>query len=509
MINFTPLVRPLFESRIRQSIRFIDHGDVVQRQQLYELLGQASFTEIGQKYKFIDSLTYNQFRERVPLHSYEDLRPAIMRMVAGEKDVLWRGVTTRFAQSSGTSNGKSKYIPITVDSLQRCHYQGAFDVVAHYLNINQDSRIFAGKSFILGGSFANELKLNRGVKVGDLSANLIENINPIANIVRVPSKRIALMPDWEQKLPALVENSMNEDITNISGVPSWFLTVLENVLQRKGVQCIHDVWPHLEVFFHGGISFEPYRNRYAQLCDPSRMHYLETYNASEGFFAVQTSWETNSMMLLLDTGVFYEFIPLEDVDSDNPRVFPLWEVERGKTYSLVITANNGLWRYKIGDTVKIEQTAPVKIKITGRTCHFINAFGEELMVFNADEAIKRACHDTAAAVRDYTAAPVYASEGRRGHHQWLVEFSTPPYDIKKFAERLDAHLKELNSDYEAKRYKNIFLDGPEIVMASKGLFERWLGKTGKCGGQRKVPRLNNDRALMSQMLEMNNENSNI
>lgn len=505
MFNFTPLVRPVFESRIRKSLRFIDYGDVVQREQLYTLIGQASFTEIGQKYKFIDSLTYDQFRERVPLHSYEDLQPAIMRMVAGEKDVLWRGVTTHFAQSSGTTGRKSKYIPITPESLKQCHYQGGFDVVAHYLNLNPDSRLFAGKSFILGGSFANELKTKPGVKVGDLSANLIENINPIANLVRVPSKEIALMEDWEKKLPALVESSMNEDITNISGVPSWFLTVLEEVLHRKGASCIHDVWPHLEVFFHGGISFEPYRDQYRRICNPDKMHYLETYNASEGFFAVQTSWESNAMMLLLDVGVFYEFIPLEDIDSDNPRVLPIWEVEKGKTYALVITANNGLWRYKIGDTVKIEQTTPVKIKIAGRTRHFINAFGEELMVYNADEAIKRTCRDTGAEVKDYTAAPVYASEGQHGHHQWLIEFGCRPHDIKLFAERLDAHLKELNSDYEAKRYKNIFLDMPEITIARTGLFDRWLGSTGKRGGQRKVPRLVNDRAIISQMLEINNE----
>lgn len=505
MFNFTPLVRPLFESRIHKSSRFIDYGDVVQREQLYSLIGQASFTEIGQKYKFIDSLTYDQFSQRVPLHSYEDLKPAIMRMVAGEKNVLWRGVTTHFAQSSGTSDGKSKYIPITADSLRLCHYQGGFDVVAHYLNLNPASRIFVGKSFILGGSFANGLKqLKPGVRVGDLSATLIENINPLANIVRIPSKQVALMEDWEAKLPALVESSINEDVTNISGVPSWFLTVIEEVLRRKGATCIHEVWPHLEVFFHGGISFEPYRDRYSRLCDMSRMHFLETYNASEGFFAVQTSWESRAMMLLLDMGVFYEFIPIEDVDSDNPRVVPLWEVEKGKTYALVITANNGLWRYKIGDTVTVEQTAPVKITIAGRTRHFINAFGEELMVHNADEAIKRACSDTHAEVNDYTAAPVYAAEGRHGHHQWLVEFAMPPADLRLFAERLDLHLKELNSDYEAKRYKGIFLDGPEVTVARQGLFDRWLASTGKRGGQRKVPRLSNDRVLIAQLLEMNN-----
>ena len=504
MIDFTPLARQIFAGRLREAARFVNHGDTVQREELDMLLQQASRTEIGIKYGFGERMNYAQFRERVPLHGYEELRSSIMRMVRGEKNVLWRGKVTHFAQSSGTSDGKSKYIPISSESFCRCHYRGGSDVVAHYLNINPESRIFSGMGFILGGSFANELNLPPGVKVGDLSANLIDNINPVVNLVRVPDKHTALMMDWSRKLPALVEASRTRNITNISGVPSWFLTVLKEVIKREGASCIHDVWPNLEVFFHGGISFEPYRDEYASICDNSRMHYLETYNASEGFFAVQSSADSNAMMLLLDVGVFYEFIPLEDVDSDSPRVLPIWEVEQGKTYSLVISANNGLWRYKIGDTVRIEQTSPVKIKIAGRTKHYINAFGEELMVHNADEAIKRACRDTGAMIANYTAAPVYACGDKHGHHQWLIEFNRRPADLERFADLLDKHLQAVNSDYEAKRSGSIFLDRLTIVEAVEGLFDRWLGSTGKLGGQRKVPRLSNDRHIIDDMLKMNN-----
>ena len=504
MIDFTPLARQIFAGRLREAARFVNHGDTVQREELDMLLQQASRTEIGIKYGFGERMNYAQFRERVPLHGYEELRSSIMRMVRGEKNVLWRGKVTHFAQSSGTSDGKSKYIPISSESFCRCHYRGGSDVVAHYLNINPESRIFSGMGFILGGSFANELNLPPGVKVGDLSANLIDNINPVVNLVRVPDKHTALMMDWSRKLPAPVEASRKRNITNISGVPSWFLTVLKEVIKREGASCIHDVWPNLEVFFHGGISFEPYRDEYASICDNSRMHYLETYNASEGFFAVQSSADSNAMMLLLDVGVFYEFIPLEDVDSDSPRVLPIWEVEQGKTYSLVISANNGLWRYKIGDTVRIEQTSPVKIKIAGRTKHYINAFGEELMVHNADEAIKRACRDTGAMIANYTAAPVYACGDKHGHHQWLIEFNRRPADMERFADLLDKHLQAVNSDYEAKRSGSIFLDRLTIVEAVEGLFDRWLGSTGKLGGQRKVPRLSNDRHIIDDMLKMNN-----
>ncbi|MBR6948388.1 MAG: GH3 auxin-responsive promoter family protein, partial [Muribaculaceae bacterium] len=463
---------------------------------------KAALTRIGRKYDFSTIRTYKQFASTLPLYSYEDLRPQIMRMVNGSKDELWPGRCYNFAQSSGTTGGRSKYIPITRESFQWNHYLGASDVVSHYLNLNTSSRIFSGKAFILGGSFANNLQLKPGVRVGDLSANLIENMNPLANLMRIPGKQVALMEDWSEKLPRLVEASIGANVTNLSGVPSWFLTVLRQVLERTGKSSIHEVWPNLEVFFHGGIAFGPYRQQYEEICDMSKMHFLDTYNASEGFFAVQSDWSTEAMLLLLDVGVFYEFLPIEDIDSETPEVYPIWEIEQGKTYELIITAANGLWRYRLGDTVTIEQLNPVKIKIAGRTHSFINAFGEELMVHNADHAITLAAQETGAEVLNYTAAPVYAQGGKRGYHQWLIEFAHEPQDIDRFMQLLDRHLREVNSDYDAKRTGDIFLDGPELVIASPGLFDRWLASTGKLGGQRKIPRLNNNRNIIEQMLTM-------
>lgn len=499
-MDFTPLVKGHFRNRLQEQVRFIDHADAVQQGELVKLVETAALTQMGRRYDFSTCRTYSDFASRVPLHRYEDLRPMIMRMVDGEAGVLWPGRTFNFAQSSGTTDGRSKYIPITPQALRRNHYQGASDVVAHYLNLNPQSRIFSGKALILGGSFANELQLKPGVQVGDLSATLIQNINPLANLFRVPSKHVALMADWSEKLPALVEASMHQNITNLSGVPSWFLTVLKQVLERTGKSCIHEVWPNLEVFFHGGIAFAPYRQQYEAICDMSRMHFLDTYNASEGFFAVQTDWDDTAMMLLLDIGVFYEFLPIEQTDSTEPEVYPIWEVEPGRTYELIITACNGLWRYRIGDTVTITQLNPVKIKIAGRTRSFINAFGEEVMVHNTDQAITQAAQQTGAQVLNYTVAPVYADDHQSGHHQWLVEFDVQPADLKQFITLVDKHLQQANSDYQAKRAGSIFLAPPTLVVAQPGLFDRWLASTGKLGGQRKVPRLSNDRHIIEQML---------
>ncbi len=501
MFNFTPLVRGHLVSRLQQQVRYIDHADAVQQGELVRLVERASLTSFGRKYDFSSIRTYRQFASTVPLYSYEDLEPHIMRMVNGARDELWPGRCINFAQSSGTS-GRSKYIPITRESFQWNHYQGASDVVSHYLNLNPESRLFSGKAFILGGSFANNLQLKPGVRVGDLSANLIENMNPLAGLLRVPSRQIALMEDWTQKLPRLVDACIGQNVTNLSGVPSWFLTVIGRVLDKTGKSCIHDVWPNLEVFFHGGIAFEPYRQQYEAICDMDKMHFLNNYNASEGFFAVQSSWESTAMLLLLDVGVFYEFLPVEDSDSSTPEVYPIWEIEQGRTYELVITAANGLWRYRIGDTVTIEQLNPVKISIAGRTRSFINAFGEELMVHNADQAITLAARETGCQVLNYTAAPVYARDGERGRHQWLIEFAAPPAEPDRFMQLLDSHLRQVNSDYDAKRTGDLFLAAPELVIAPTGLFDRWLASTGKLGGQRKVPRLSNNRDLIDQMLRL-------
>lgn len=502
-MDFTPIARYLFAPRVKASLQWIQNAEAVQRAQLSWLVNSARNTLWGEKHNYGDITSYEEFASKVPITPYEKIRSLVERMIDGERDILWKGRVTHFAQSSGTSDGKSKYIPITADSFKRCHYQGGTDVVAHYLNLYPDSRMFSGKGFILGGSYANELTLKKGVVVGDLSANLIDNINPVVNMVRVPSKRIALMEDWEKKLPALINASIGQNITNISGVPSWFLTVLKGVIQQAGANTIHDVWPNLEVFFHGGISFAPYREQYRAITDPTKMRYLETYNASEGFFAVQNAIDDPAMLLLLDVGVFYEFIPLSQIDQPQPEALPIWKVKPGEVYALVLSACNGLWRYPIGDTVKIESVNPVKITIAGRTKHYINAFGEELMVHNADAAITKACAAHNCAILNYTAAPVYADNKSRGRHEWLIEFSRRPNDINQFATTLDNLLQQENSDYQAKRYKGIFLDQLSIVEAKAGVFDQWLASTGKLGGQRKVPRLCNDRRFIDAILQLN------
>lgn len=503
MIDLTPLARPIFSPRIKAADSWRGNIRAVQESQLKRLIAAAKNTLYGQEHNFAQIKTYDDFRRLVPIVAYEDIRPLVMRMVMGERDILWPGRCRRFAQSSGTSDGKSKYIPVTDDSLKINHYAGAKDVVAHYLDINPDSRIFSGKSFILGGSFANEVShLPADVRVGDLSANLIDNINPVVNLFRVPSKEIALMADWHQKLPALVQASLRQNITNISGVPSWFMTVLREVIAAAGASTIHDVWPNLEVFMHGGISFEPYREQYELLTDPAKMHYVETYNASEGFFATQTSADDHAMMLLLDIGVFFEFMPIGSVSDPHGEAIPAWQVEPGKTYALIISSCNGLWRYSIGDTITVRSADPLKITIAGRTKHFINAFGEEVMVHNTDAALSEACAKCGASALNYTVAPVYDDGGHRGRHQWLIEWHTPPADKDAFAETLDLALQAVNSDYQAKRSGNIFLDRLTITDAPAGLFDRWLQATGKLGGQRKIPRLSNDRHIIEQLLKM-------
>lgn len=499
MLNFTNLARPLLAHYSRSARNWSDPAGMerTQRRVLERLLGAAAGTSVGQRHGFRYLRRYEDYAARVPMVEYEDIRQDVMRMVGGARNILWPGRTVNFAQSSGTSGGKSKFIPITARGLRANHYAGTRHAVAFYLNLYPQSRLFGGASFILGGSFANELpEVAPGVRVGDLSATLIRSIPRVAEFFRVPSRRTALMADWNAKLPALVEESIGKDITNISGVPSWFLTVLRKVLERTGASTIHDVWPNLEVFFHGGIAFGPYRSQYQAITDPSKMRYLETYNASEGFFAVADSLEDPGMRLLADSDAFYEFI------CDDGTVLPPWKVQPGEVYELVVTNSNGLWRYRLGDTVRIESIEPLRISVAGRTKCFINAFGEELMVHNADAAIAAACADTDAAVADYTAAPVYATATSRGRHQWLVEWSrTPRSGTEAFAAALDSHLCRLNSDYQAKRSGNIFLDGPQVVSLPAGTFNRWLADTGKLGGQRKVPRLANDRHIADQILK--------
>ena len=509
-IDFTPLVRNHFKKIARRVAGWKDNTETIQTEILRKLLSRAENTVYGRQSGFssilqADSL-YEAYSSAVPLVGYEDIRPLVMRMIKGEKDVLWPGLCHDYAQSSGTSGGKSKYVPVTSDSLQGNHYRGGEDAVAHYLNNNPRSRMFSGKGFILGGSFSNTLDIHEGnVKVGDLSATLINRITPLAELVRVPDKKTALLSDWEQKLPALVEKASKEYVTNISGVPSWFLTVLRRIMAASETDSIKDVWPGLEVFFHGGISFEPYREEYLEITKGLDMHFVETYNASEGFFGVQNDPADPSLLLIIDRDVFYEFLPIGD---DDAKAIPAWKTEAGKIYELVISASNGLWRYRLGDTVRVTSVNPVKIKIAGRTGGFINAFGEELMEDNAEKAIAQAADKCGAHILNYTAAPVYAKRGKKGRHQWLVEWETPPRDMAEFTRVMDTALRSLNSDYDAKRSKSIFLDPPEIITAKKGLFDEWLKLAGshKLGGQRKVPRLSNSREMIEKLLELNKNN---
>lgn len=475
-----------------------DDLEHTQRQVLAKLLRDARSTSIGRRYGFASISDAEHFARRVPIHAYEDIRSDVMRMIQGEANVLWPGRCMRFAQSSGTSDGRSKYVPVTTESLCRNHFPGSAACVAEFLRLNPKSKLIGGRSFILGGSFATELRhLPAGVKVGDLSAHLIETMPGGSSLLRVPAdKRVALMPNWHDKLPALVEAARNADVRSISGVPSWFLTVLREILKATGAETIHEVWPNLEVFFHGGIAFDPYREQYQAITDPAKMHFLETYNASEGFFAVQDRLTPGAMLLLPDIGVYYEFDPM---DGSGPR--KAWEVEKGRVYALVITSCNGLWRYPIGDTVRIETLSPLRISIAGRTKLYINAFGEELMVHNSDAALTATCQTLGCRVSDYTAAPIYTTQASHGRHQWLVEFDREPASLSEFAALLDKNLCKENSDYAAKRAGSIFLDPVEVIPLPRGTFDRWLESTGKLGGQRKVPRLSPNRKIVDSILK--------
>lgn len=501
-MNITSLARIYFTRQHSMMTDAAADTERSQRATLASLLKAARNTAIGKQYDFASIHTAEDFSARLPLIEYEDIRADVTRMVSGEQNILWPGQCRRFAQSSGTSGGASKFIPLTPRSLKRCHFRGGSHVVATYLHNHPESRLFSGRSFILGGSYATDAAHPANCHIGDLSASLIDCINPIANLVRVPSKPIALMEDWNEKLPALVKATISKDVRSLSGVPSWFMTVIEKIMEAAGASELHQVWPNLEVFFHGGIAFGPYREQYNRLIDPSRMNYMETYNASEGFFALQDNPDDPAMLLLQDVDVFYEFMPIENIDDNRQSPLKAWQVKPGHTYALIITSSNGLWRYLIGDTVTVTSTNPLKIKIAGRTRSFINAFGEELMVHNADAAMIEAAAATGADVADYTASPVFATDGKKGHHLWLVEFNHAPDNIDRFTSALDTSLQNVNSDYRAKRSGNIFLAPPRVISLPKGTFIRYLAATGKLGGQRKVPRLKNDSSITDSILSL-------
>jgi len=509
-MSLTRIVRNFFAPRWHELERHRRGGEALQRGVLKHLVERAADTEYGRNHLFTAIKDYDDFARNLPLTTYEDLKDDIDRMRQGERDVLWPGRVKWYAKSSGTTNDKSKFIPVSEEGLKRVHYRGGTDAVALYLRNNPQSRMFDGRGLILGGSHAPNYNLP-GSLVGDLSAILIENINPIVNLVRVPSKKTALLSDFEVKRDRIAQEALHKDVTNLSGVPSWMLSVLRRVMELSGKEHLEEVWPHLEVFFHGGVAFTPYRSQYEQLITSPGMHYMETYNASEGFFGLQDDPQDKSMLLMLDYDVFYEFIDSEelikseaaDASHTDLHPIPLWAVEKGKNYAMVISTSCGLWRYMIGDTIQFTSTNPYKFVISGRTKSFINAFGEELIVDNAEKGLAYACQKTGAVVSEYTAAPVFMDAQAKCRHQWLVEFEKRPADLDAFAAILDRKLQELNSDYEAKRYKNITLQPLEIIEARQGLFNDWLRLRGKLGGQHKVPRLSNNREQMEQLLKMN------
>ena len=496
-MSITPIIRKVFEPRMQDLEKHLNGGEALQRAVLSRLITQGRDTEYGRHHAFATMKGYDDFTRCVPVNTYEELKDAIDRMRHGEADVLWPGRVKWYAKSSGTTNDKSKFIPVSPRGLQKIHYAGGRDAVALYLRNNPQSRLFDGRSLILGGSHAPNYNVKDSL-VGDLSAILIENINPLANLVRVPKKQTALLADFEVKRERIAREAMTKNVTNISGVPSWMLSVLTCMMELTGKQHLEEVWPNLEVFFHGGVAFTPYRKQYEQLITSPRMHYMETYNASEGFFGLQDDPADRSMLLMLDYDVFYEFRPMDGGD-----IVPLWGVEKGKNYAMIITTSCGLWRYEIGDTIQFTSTNPYKFIISGRTKHFINAFGEELIVDNAEKGLAYACEQTGAEVLEYTAAPVFMDQNAKCRHQWLIEFSKLPNDLAQFATLLDQHLQQINSDYEAKRHKDITLQPLELVVARQGLFNDWLKSRGKLGGQHKVPRLSNSREHIDQLLQMN------
>ena len=501
-MSLTKIVGQFFKPRQYALEKHYTQPEALQEAVLRHLLERGSNTEYGRNHLLSPKNSYEEFAKNVPINTYEELKRDIDRMRHGEADVLWPGQVQWYAKSSGTTNDKSKFIPVSAEGLHDIHYQGGKDVVTFYLRNNPNSRLFDGKSLILGGSHSPNYNVD-GSLVGDLSAILIENINPLVNLMRVPRKRTALLSDFEVKRDRIAQECLHKNITNISGVPSWMLSVLVRVMELSGKKHLEEVWPNLEVFFHGGIAFTPYRSQYEQLITSSKMHYMETYNASEGFFGIQDDPTDRSMLLMLDYGVFYEFIPLEEVGRPDATVVPLEGVEIGRNYAMVITTSCGLWRYMIGDTVEFTSKRPYKFIITGRTKYFINAFGEELIMDNAEKGLAYACEKTSAQVLEYTAAPVYMDKNAKCRHQWLIEFSKDPDNLERFAQALDEKLQELNSDYEAKRSHNVTLQHLEVVKAKEGLFNDWLKQKGRLGGQHKVPRLSNSRKNMDELLEMN------
>lgn len=481
--------------------RYATRGEEVQHEVFKNLIVHGKNTALGKQFGFDKIITENDFSKSVPISDYEGLKPYIEQIVSGkEQNVLWDSPVRWVAMSSGTTGDKSKYIPITRESLHQCHYKAGKEMLALYFNSFPKSKILSGKALVLGGSRQINT-LGDGIFTGDISAIIVSNLPFWANYSRTPDRKTILLPDWEEKLEKLATKSIHANVTSMAGVPSWLMVLLKHIVQKTG-KPILETWHNFEVFFHGGVAFTPYYEQYKKMLPSPSINYWETYNASEGFFGVQFSPESKDLLLLLDCGIYYEFLPADEWESENPKTVMLSDVEIGKNYAMIISTNGGLWRYKIGDTVEFTSKSPYLFKITGRTKHFINAFGEEIVIDNAEAALAKACAETGAVISDYTAAPVYFGENTNGAHEWLIEFETEPSNIERFAEILDNTLKLVNSDYEAKRSYSLSLGMPIVVAAPQGTFFNWLKAKGKLGGQNKVPRLCNNRNYIDEIKTM-------
>lgn len=502
----SPAISRLARLRQGRIDAWVNEPIAAQREILQDLITHGQYTEFGRKYGFKEIFTIRHFKQAVPIQEYDDIKPYIERLMEGEEQLLWNTPVSWFAKSSGTTNDKSKFIPITDESLEDCHFQAAKDFLTLYYNINNNSDLLTGKSLVIGGSHQIS-KINEEIQYGDLSAVLLQNTPFWGQWIRTPELSIALMDEWEGKIESLALSTIEENVTSIAGVPTWTMVLIKRILEITGKANLKEVWPNLELYGHGGVSFTPYREQFKKLIGPG-VTYLDIYNASEGFFAAQNDPDQEGMLLFLAHGIFYEFMPVEEYGKADPKTIGLGEVEIGKNYALVISTNGGLWRYLVGDTIQFVSVFPFKIKVSGRLKQYINAFGEEVIADNADKAIAIACEKTGLVVNDYTAAPVYFGDDTKGAHEWLIEFDKSPESVDAFAYELDCALKSLNSDYEAKRYKDIALVMPLVHALEKNVFHEWLRNKGKLGGQHKVPRLSNDRRYVDEILLLINEPKN-
>ncbi|MFD2872570.1 GH3 auxin-responsive promoter family protein [Mucilaginibacter ximonensis] len=501
MTIFNSVFTWFMKKRIHQIELFMKYPNEVQEEWFEQLISCSENTEWGKKYGYKSITTLNEFKERVPIQTYDTLKPYIERMLKGEQNVLWPSEIRWFAKSSGTTNDRSKFIPVSEEALEECHFKGGKDLLTIYFNNRPDARMFTGKILTIGGSHQIS-QLSPDTSFGDLSAVIMKNLPLWAEFHRTPHLDIALLENFEEKIEKMAHATKDVNVTSLSGVPTWNLVLCKRILEITGKNNLLEVWPNLEMYFHGAVNFSPYRDQFKKLIPSDDMYYLENYNASEGFFGIQDTVEPGEMLLMLDYGIFYEFLPVENLHDENPQTLTLDEVEIGKNYALVISTNAGLWRYLIGDTIRFTSLAPYRIQITGRTKHFINAFGEEVIIDNAERALEEACNQTGAVIRDYTAAPVYFSSDECGAHEWLIEFEQSPNEFERFIDILDETLRRINSDYDAKRFKDMALRRPVVRKLPDGTFFSWMKEKGKLGGQNKVPRLANNREYVDSILKV-------